>query len=275
MEYSILVRKVDTVIHTAANVHHAGHYEDFERTNVWGTQNVINFCKDARAVLHYTSTASVNGVGTVAIPKTDKVFDEFVLDIGQKYVQNVYIHSKYKAEEAVLLAREDGLKVNIYRIGNLTWRMSDGMFQKNADDNGFIGRARGLLKAGLYSPEIAEFPMDFTAVDECANAYVKLVLHNRINNIYHLYNPHLFTIEKLANKLLFKCKSVPREIFDKFLKEKITDKDVAVLSFYSSIASNSRNVPISNDFTNGVLLSLGFKWSNIGFHYLKYLKRFM
>ncbi len=275
VEYSILVRKVDTVIHTAANVHHAGHYEDFERTNVWGTQNVINFCKDARAVLHYTSTASVNGVGTVAIPKTDKVFDEFVLDIGQKYVQNVYIHSKYKAEEAVLLAREDGLKVNIYRIGNLTWRMSDGMFQKNADDNGFIGRARGLLKAGLYSPEIAEFPMDFTAVDECANAYVKLVLHNRINNIYHLYNPHLFTIEKLANKLLFKCKSVPREIFDKFLKEKITDKDVAVLSFYSSIASNSRNVPISNDFTNGVLLSLGFKWSNIGFHYLKYLKRFM
>lgn len=275
IEYSILVRKVDTVIHTAANVHHAGHYEDFERTNVWGTQNVINFCKDARAVLHYTSTASVNGVGTVAIPKTDKVFDEFVLDIGQKYVQNVYIHSKYKAEEAVLLAREDGLKVNIYRIGNLTWRMSDGMFQKNADDNGFIGRARGLLKAGLYSPEIAEFPMDFTAVDECANAYVKLVLHNRINNIYHLYNPHLFTIEKLANKLLFKCKSVPREIFDKFLKEKITDKDVAVLSFYSSIASNSRNVPISNDFTNGVLLSLGFKWSNIGFHYLKYLKRFM
>ena len=275
VEYSILVRKVDTVIHTAANVHHAGHYEDFERTNVWGTQNVINFCKDARAVLHYTSTASVNGVGTVAIPKTDKVFDEFVLDIGQKYVQNVYIHSKYKAEEAVLLAREDGLKVNIYRIGNLTWRMSDGMFQKNADDNGFIGRARGLLKAGLYSPEIAEFPMDFTAVDECANAYVKLVLHNRINNIYHLYNPHLFTIEKLANKLLFKCKSVPREIFDKFLKEKITDKDVAVLSFYSSIASNSRNVPVSNDFTNGVLLSLGFKWSNIGFHYLKYLKRFM
>ena len=275
VEYSILVRKVDTVIHTAANVHHAGHYEDFERTNVWGTQNVINFCKDARAVLHYTSTASVNGVGTVAIPKTDKVFDEFVLDIGQKYVQNVYIHSKYKAEEAVLLAREEGLKVNIYRIGNLTWRMSDGMFQKNADDNGFIGRARGLFKAGLYSPDLAEFPMDFTAVDECANAYVKLVLHNRINNIYHLYNPHLFTIEKLANKLLFKCKSVPREIFDKLIREKISDKDVAVLSFYSSIASKSRNVPISNSYTTGVLSSLGFKWSNIGFHYLKYLKRFM
>ena len=275
VEYSILVRKVDTVIHTAANVHHAGHYEDFERTNVWGTKNVINFCKDARAVLHYTSTASVSGVGTVSIPKSDKVFDEFILDIGQNYVQNVYIHSKYKAEEAVLLARQEGLKANIYRIGNLTWRMSDGMFQKNAEDNGFIGRARGLFKAGLYSPEIAEFPMDFTAVDECANAYVKLVLYNRINNIYHLYNPHLFTIEKLANKLLFSCKRVPRELFDRLLKEKIQDKDVAVLSFYSSIASNSRNVPMKNDYTVGVLQTQGFKWSKIGFHYLKYLRRFM
>lgn len=274
-EYSILVHKVDTVIHTAANVHHAGHYEEFERTNVWGTQNVINFCKDARAVLHYTSTASVNGVGTVAIPKTDKVFDEFILDIGQQYVQNVYIHSKYKAEEAVLLAREEGLKANIYRIGNLTWRMSDGMFQKNAEDNGFIGRARGLFKARLYSPEIAEFPMDFTAVDECATAYVKLVLNNRVNNIYHLYNPHLFTIEKLADKLLFNCKRVPKEIFDKFLREKIQDKDVAVLSFYSSIAANSRNVPVNNDYTVKVLAGLGFKWSKINFHYLKYLKQFL
>lgn len=274
-EYSILVHKVDTVIHTAANVHHAGHYEEFERTNVWGTQNVINFCKDARAVLHYTSTASVNGVGTVAIPKSDKVFDEFVLDIGQQYVQNVYIHSKYKAEEAVLIARAEGLKANIYRIGNLTWRMSDGMFQKNAEDNGFIGRARGLFKAKLYSPEIAEFPMDFTAVDECANAYVKLVLNNKVNNIYHLYNPHLFTIEKLADKLLFSCKRVPKEIFDKFLREKIQDKDVAVLSFYSSIAANSRNVPVNNDYTVEVLAGLGFKWSKINFHYLKYLKQFM
>ena len=275
VEYSILVRKVDTVIHTAANVHHAGHYEDFERTNVIGTKNVINFCSDAHAVLHYTSTASVSGVGTVSIPKTDRVFDEFVLDIGQNYVQNVYIHSKYKAEEEVLLARKEGLRANIYRIGNLTWRMSDGMFQKNAEDNGFIGRARGLFKARLYSPEIAEFPMDFTAVDECATAYVKLVLHNRINNIYHLYNPHLFTIEKLADKLLFSCKRVPREIFDKLLREKITDKDVAVLSFYSSIASNSRNIPMSNDFTCGVLSSLGFSWSKIGLRYLRYLKRFM
>lgn len=273
--YEALAKEVDTVVHIAANVHHAGHYADFERTNVQGTKNVIDFCKDANAVLHHTSTASVSGVGTVSIPETSKIFDEFILDIGQKYVQNVYIHSKYKAEEAVLLERANGLKANIYRIGNLTWRKSDGLFQKNAEENGFVGRARGLFKARLYSVELAEYPMDFTAVDECADAYAKLVLHNRMNNIYQLYNPHLYTIEMLGNKMFVRCKCVSKEIFEKHLKEKIQDKDVAILSFYNSIASKSRNVPMKNDFTNGVLKQLGFRWSAIGFLYLRHFRKFM
>ena len=33
-KYHRLAEKIDTVIHTAANVSHAGHYEEFELTNV-------------------------------------------------------------------------------------------------------------------------------------------------------------------------------------------------------------------------------------------------
>lgn len=274
-EYRILASKITTVIHTAANVHHTGYYEEFEKTNVIGTKNVIEFCKDAEAVLHHTSTASVNGVGTVPIAEGAKVFDEFILDIGQNYVQNVYIHSKYKAEEAVLKARAQGLKANIYRIGNLTWRKKDGVFQKNAQDNGFIARAKGLFKTRIFCEEIAEFPMDFTPVDECADAYVKLVFSNRINNIYHLYNPNMLTIENLSSKLYLKCTMVPKTIYEKLLREKMQDKDVAVLSFYSAIATNSRNVPIKCDFTVSALEGLDFKWSKIGMGYLKYFKQFI
>lgn len=147
-EYETLTRRVDMVIHTAANVHHAGHYKDLERTNVIGTQNVIDFCQDAHALLQYTSTASVHGAGTVKQTDPNAVFDEFNLDIGQKYSQNVYIHSKYKAEERVLLAREGGLKTNIFRIGNLTWRMSDGKFQKNAQESGFFASISRIIQAG-------------------------------------------------------------------------------------------------------------------------------
>lgn len=272
-QYERLAGKVDMVIHTAANVSHAGHYEDFERTNVLGTQNVIDFCFKAGAVLQHTSTASVHGAGTVAQHNPDAKFDEFSLDIGQEYAQNVYIHSKYKAEERVLLAREQGLEANIFRIGNLTWRMSDGVFQRNYKDNGFVSRYRGLMKVGMYSKEIAQYPIDFTPVDECADAYVRLALHNRVNNIYNLYNPHLFTIDTLGKKFFRSVKRVSREIFEKSLKELISDKEVAVLSFYNAIASSSNNVPMSNEFTVNELKKLDFKWSKIGLRYMRFMKK--
>ncbi|MBR2944643.1 MAG: AMP-binding protein [Clostridia bacterium] len=272
-EYNYLLNKVDMVIHTAANVNHAGKYEEFERTNVIGTQNVIDFCMQAGAPLQHTSTASIHGAGTVEQNNPDATFDEFSLDIGQNHTQNVYIHSKYKAEELVLLAREEGLKANIFRIGNLTWRMSDGRFQRNSQDNGFLGRFRGLLKVGKYSKELAEYPIDFTPVDECADAYVRLALHNKVNNIYNLYHPQLFTVDTFKKKYYRRIKKVPRETFEQSLKESINDKDVAVLSFYNSIASTSKNIPMSNEFTVKELGKLNFKWSKIGVRYLSYMKK--
>ena len=271
--YSQLTEQVDMVIHTAANVNHAGHYSELERTNVQGTQVVIDFCKDADAVLQHTSTASVNGSGTVQQTNPNAMFDEFVLDIGQNYAQNVYIHSKYKAEELVLLARENGLKVNIFRIGNLTWRKSDGKFQKNAQDNGFLDRFRGLVKVGMYSQELAEYPIDFTPVDECADAYVRLALQKRANNIYNLYNPYMYSVDMLVRRFYWGIKKVSRETFEKAMRDLITDKEVAVLSFYNTIASASKSISISNTFTVKELKKLGFRWSRIGIRYLHYAKK--
>ena len=271
--YAKLVSEVDMVIHTAANVSHAGHYEDFERTNVIGTQNVIDFCKEAGAILQHTSTASISGAGTVEQTCPEAKFDEFCLNIGQKYTQNVYIHSKYKAEELVLLAKSEGLKANIYRIGNLTWRMSDGKFQRNAGDNGFVQRCRGLFKVGLYGDQLADFPIDFTPVDECAAAYVALCFHKMVNNIYHLYNPHTYSLEALSRKLLCRIKETTQAEFEKALRAQMDDSDVAVLAFYNSIASVSKNIPISNNFTENKLQKLGFRWSKAGLRYLLYMKK--
>ena len=273
-DYKLLTSRVDMVIHTAANVSHAGHYADFERTNVFGTQNVIDFCMESGALMQHTSTASVHGSGTVEQTNPDAFFDEFSLDIGQNHVQNVYIHSKYKAEETVLLAREMGLKANIFRIGNLTWRSSDGRYQRNSDDNGFLGRFKGLLKVKKYTKELAEYPIDFTPVDECADAYVRLALYNKTNNIYNLYHPQLFTLETFRKKYFKRIKKVSREKFDEALKGSLDDKDVAILSFYNAIASASKNVPMSNAFTIGELDSLGFEWSRIGTKYLSFMRKF-
>lgn len=77
----------------------------------------------------------------------------------------------------------------------------------------------------------------------------------------------------IGKKFFRGIKLVSREKFDKTLRESITDKDVAVLSFYNSIASSSRNIPMSNEYTVNELKKLGFKWSKIGLRYLSYMKK--
>ncbi|MBQ3784324.1 MAG: AMP-binding protein [Lachnospiraceae bacterium] len=268
-EYKTLCDTTDTVIHVAANVHHTGHYKDFERTNVIGTEHVIEFCKNAGAVLHHTSTASVSGAGTVKQKHTDGVFNEMVLDIGQSYEQNVYIHSKYKAEEKVILARQEGVFSNIYRIGNLTWRWGDGVFQKNAEDNGFVRRCKGLMKVGAYCKELDVFPIDFTPVDKCADAYIRLVMDGEMNRIYHMVNPNMYLIEDLQKKL--HCVKVTKEAFEQRLLTLMPDRDVVVLSFYSMIATGSQNIPLDTKFTVKKLDELGFKWPKIKTGYLKHM----
>lgn len=268
-EYKRLCERTDTVIHVAANVHHTGHYKDFERTNVLGTVHMIEFCKAAGAVLHHTSTASVSGAGTVKQKNEDGVFSEMVLDIGQSYEQNVYIHSKYKAEEKVILARQEGVFSNIYRIGNLTWRWGDGVFQQNAEDNGFVRRCKGLMKVGAYCKELDVFPIDFTPVDKCADAYIRLVMDGDMNRIYHMVNPHMYLIEDLQKKL--RCVKVTKEAFEQKILALMPDRDVAVLSFYSMIATSSKNIPLDTKLTVQKLEELGFKWPKIRTGYLRHM----
>jgi hypothetical protein len=70
-----------------------------------------------------------------------------------------------------------------------------------------------------------------------------------------------------------RVKMVSREVLERELKESISDKDVAVLSFYNTIASTSQNVPMHNEFTVNQLKRLGFKWSKINFWYLSRMKK--
>lgn len=268
-EYVRLCEKIDAVFHIAANVHHAGDYSELKKTNVDGTVNCIAFAKAANAVLHHTSTVSVHGSATVPQSNKTAVFDEFTLDIGQHFSENVYIHSKYRAEEAVLTARLDGVRSNIYRIGNLTWRTEDGMFQINTDDNGFLHRIHAMLKLGLLSNTADKFPMDLTAVDECAKAFVALAFSGRVNEIYHLINPNYLSNENLFDYLEVPYRTVsPLELIESVFAN-TDDRDIHVYMFYMMISGRSANIETSCAFTQQRMESVGLTWSIPDRRYLK------
>ncbi|MBQ8567692.1 MAG: iron-containing alcohol dehydrogenase [Oscillospiraceae bacterium] len=267
--YRELAEKIDTVIHTAANVHHAGDYSDLARTNVDGTNRVIRFAMKADAVLQHTSTVSLHGAGTVIEDRRDADFDEFTLYIGQHYTDNVYIHSKYEAERAVLNARKEGLKANIFRMGNLTWRSSDGVFQKNSEDNGFLHRIRATLKLGIINDNMDKYPMDLTAIDESADAVVLLSLTEDINNIYHIINPNYLPMADMFRLLDVPCRQVSSLETIETVAANSKDRDVMVLKFYSLISARSENVNVKTDFTVNALKACGFEWGQPDERYLK------
>ena len=74
-----------------------------------------------------------------------KQFYETNLFIGQK-IKGIYTTTKYKAELIVLEAIYDGLDAQILRLGNITNRYCDGVFQQNINNNAFAKRIKSFIE---------------------------------------------------------------------------------------------------------------------------------
>lgn len=258
--YDNMVNKIDTVIHAAANVHHVGDSEAFMNTNYYGTKRIIEFCKQADAVLHFASSYVSSGFAVVPIHSDVSVFTEQMLYIGQDYKQNIYAHTKYLSEVEILKEREKGLKANIYRMGCLTSRRKDGVFQINREENGLLKRLRGALKLRVFQENMKWTPVDFTAVDECADAFVRLIFSGKVNHIYHMFNPNTVTMKEIGELYGVNIQSVSEKEFHEKVRKQLDDEEIATLSFYTEMIACSKPLRIDNKETVEELKKLGFEW---------------
>ena len=285
-EYKELLSKIDTVINCAASVKHYGTYKYFYEVNVESVKNLINFCKKSNAKLIHTSTLTVSGNGFDGnLVETEKSFNESDLYIGQP-LENVYAHSKFEAEKAVLEAVADGLHVNIMRMGNLTNRLSDGVFQKNYESNAFLKRIKAMIELGVYPNSLADYEIEFTPIDESAAAVMRIVRNfSNQQTVFHISNPKVIKLEtmfKLFNAMGYEINGIPYEDFENHLQivSKQEDMDHIFETFINDMDENDQlnydsNIRIENDFTVQYLKMLGFEWSDIGIEYLrKYVEYF-
>ncbi len=270
--YNKLMKEIDTVIHVAANVHHVGNEEEFMQTNYYGTKHMIQICKDSGAMLHYVSSYVSSGFAVVPIYSDVTEFTEKMLYIGQDYKQNVYAHTKYLSEVEIINERENGLRANIYRMGCLTSRRSDGVFQLNSRENGLQKRLRGLLKIGAILENTDWTKIDLTAVDECADAFVRLIYSGEYNHIYHMFNPNVISMKEVGEFCDKKIESVTKEEFREKVKNRLDDEEVAALSFYTDMLESSKPLHMDNSETVKALKKLGFTW---GVSTKDYVKKFI
>ncbi|MBR6108400.1 MAG: amino acid adenylation domain-containing protein [Clostridia bacterium] len=257
----------DTIINCAACVKHFAKDDIIERINVGGVKNLIALAKAKNARLIQISTLSVAG------EDVDNTFDpsvklhENALDFGQD-ISNKYVNSKFMAERAVLEAIDSGLDAKIIRVGNLMGRQSDGEFQINSVTNSFIRSLKAYRVLGCFPVSSCDQTVDFSPIDEVAEAILRLACTGRDFTLFHCANAHevqMGDVIEAMNRYGFPVKIVSDAEFKAKLGEAIADESrsmlVSGLLTYSSSDSRLRRyIKTDNTFSIKALYRLGYKW---------------
>lgn len=261
-EYSNLTKKISTVIHCGAYVKHYGKYNKFHMTNVIGTENVINFVHKSNAKLAHISTISVGGYCDI---NDIKYLDENSINIGQTFNNHVYMITKYEAECKVLDAINSGfIKAKIFRLGNIMPRITDGKFQTNKLDNGFLSRIKTILSIKSITKDYLNLTIDLSPVDLCSQAIVTLLKNNTNNTIYHILNNNLLSVKDLVSN--FNIETISTEEAIKRIKQLDDPHSAHLLN--DLLYSNLIETKTIEEISCNELLNLGFCWNKIDTDYL-------
>lgn len=275
--YNLVNQNVSCVLNSAAFVKHYGNIDDFNRINIEGTQNIIDFCMTTNKKLYHISTISVSGITNYNVSKhRNTLFKETNLYINQN-LNNAYIYTKFQAEVLILEAIEKGLDATILRLGNISNRYSDGKFQINFSDNAYLNRLKAFISMGMLPDSFMNHAIDFSPVDYCADAIVKIVFSKNNFNVFHLFNTNLvkfLDIVSFLNELDYNICFTSDSIFKTKLSSILEDKNEKekISGIIPDLDSN-RNLNLifdiipNADFSTAFLEKLDFKWPIIDISY--------
>lgn len=281
-DYKILQDKVSCVINSAALVKHFGYYSEFEKINVLGVKNIIEFCKKANKKLIQISTTSVSGNTLVGknIEKNsfneDICYTEDKLYVNQSF-ENVYVKSKFEAEKLVLEQVASGqLDALILRVGNITSRFADGKFQQNAQENAFLNRLKAFLGIGLVPDNLSYVYLEFSPVDFVAKAVVNSIMYANPNiNILHIYNSNHVYLNDFVKFMDNAVTIVDKDTFRNTLQQQmqIPEKKEMLSFILNDLKEDyeldyNTSIKLKNDFSNMFLKKTGFDWPTITKQYI-------
>ncbi len=283
--------KVDMVIHAAATVKHYGAYEYFHEVNTLGTKHMADYAQRVGAKFIHISTISVSGNSLADSFDTEVALEEREFGEDCLYqeqdLKNVYVRSKFEAECVVLDAMLQGLQANIIRVGNLTNRSRDYVFQPNYKENAFLSRMKAAMELGCMPDYMLPLYAEFSPVDDTAEAIVKIARHFHMEHtIYHVYSNQNLYFDKMLEilkELGIPMEVVEGELFAERLKGTVGEnKSYIYEAFLNDMGKDGKlnydtNIHIQNDFTIAYLKQLDFEWPKIDYEYVKgyveYFKR--
>jgi thioester reductase-like protein len=211
------------------------------------------------------------------VPAPSTNFSEQMLYFGQ-LLSSKYTHSKFLAERILLEAvATKGLVGKIVRLGNLAPRAVDGEFQINFSSNSAMGRLHVFQMLGECSYSQAMSPMEFSPIDEVAQALLLLATTPKECTVFHPFNNHVQllgdVVREMADTLGVNIAEVEDDEFQATLQRAGQDPEKARI-LQSMLAYNASGKDVItgfskyNPYTCNVLSRMGFHWNTTSWDYV-------
>ncbi|MBR3162540.1 MAG: amino acid adenylation domain-containing protein [Clostridia bacterium] len=281
-DQNFLAKDINCIINCAAKVTHYGDYNSYKEVNVDAVEKLLTFALKYNKRFYQISTISVSGTTLEDSALSEHALNNIIFKENNFYIgqslDNVYIRSKFEAEKLVLQYISKGLDAYILRVGNLMNRYEDGKFQPNVSQNAFVERLLAFANIGCIPEYLINNFLEFTPIDSCALAIIKLIQYSNANNrIFHLYNHHHIYVQDFVNILR---KYMPFDVVsnETFINNihNIMDQDnssqmlsgiIRDFDNKQTLSFNSK-IQIQSFFTVNYLIKTGFIWPDINNNYL-------
>ena len=206
-QFQKMASQINTIYHNAALLNYVHPYERLKPSNVLGTQEVLRLASQIKVKpVHYISSVAVFESSTY----DQKVVTESHQLSHSKEIYLGYSQSKWVAEKLVMMARDRGIPVCIYRPSFISGHSQTGIW--NTDD--IICR---IIKGCIQMGSIADLDtlLDLSPVDYVSQAIIYLSRQkDSIGKTFHLNNPqpiHWRKFGDLIRSLGYSMDRVPYE----------------------------------------------------------------
>ncbi|MHC8348089.1 amino acid adenylation domain-containing protein [Pseudomonas sp. RT4P38] len=150
--YERLDRQFGALVHNAANVNHVLDYESLARDNVEPIFECLRLCEGrSKKLFNFVSTLSASST----IAADGRVLELPAAQTPPIYIKNGYNLSKWVGERILERARERGVRVNLYRPGNISFNSLTGVCQPHKN------RLMLMLKGSIQLGQVPEFALNF------------------------------------------------------------------------------------------------------------------
>ncbi|MBA1190924.1 non-ribosomal peptide synthetase [Pseudomonas entomophila] len=182
-DYRYLDEHFGALVHNAAQVNHVLDYPALAQDNVEPLFECLRLCEGARKkVFNFISTLSACS----AVDAHGRVLEREAVATPPVYLRNGYNLSKWVGERILARARAEGVRVNLFRPGNITFDSRSGVSQP--ERNRLMLMLKGSLQLGQVPRLHIDFdlmPVDFLARFVAFHAS----RHHAEACVFNLHNP--------------------------------------------------------------------------------------